>query len=80
MFTIKHAEFLAPGVKRFVIEAPRLFAQHPALAAGIRPQVALYVDQEYRRVMRAELAARSVPVVGLPREVYDDRGFMRGHS
>ena len=24
MFTIKHAEFLAPGVKRFVIEAPRI--------------------------------------------------------
>src|SRR5579863_6915774 len=24
MFTIKHAEFLAPGVKRFVINAPRV--------------------------------------------------------
>ena len=24
MFTILHAEFLAPGIKRFVIEAPRI--------------------------------------------------------
>jgi ferredoxin/flavodoxin---NADP+ reductase len=30
MFKIQHAEFLAPGIKRFVIEAPRIAHKHKA--------------------------------------------------
>ncbi|MBV8474743.1 MAG: hypothetical protein JO234_15105 [Hyphomicrobiales bacterium] len=60
----------------FVIEAPRPFRHHPALKQ-IRPAVALAVDRAYRAAMRAELAARSVPIVSAPAATVDDKGFTR---
>ncbi len=63
------------GKRVFAIEAPRPFRQHPALEKT-RAAVIIHLDNEYRRIMRTELGARSVPVVALPPEVYDAEGFM----
>ncbi len=68
--------FVRTKTEVFVIEAPRPFRHHPALKQ-IRPAVALAVDRAYRAVMRAEFAARSVPVVSAPAATIDDKGFTR---
>jgi hypothetical protein len=63
------------GLEVFVIEAPRPFRHHPVFTEGVSEEIALFVDEEYRRVMRAALGRRSVTVVEVPRETYDSAGF-----
>jgi hypothetical protein len=66
--------FVRTGVHIFAIEAPRPFRHHQALK-HVREDVALAVDAAYREILRAELSARSVPVVSVPQKCLDVRGF-----
>lgn len=66
--------FVRAGVGVFAIEAPRPFRHHQALKR-IREDVVLAVDAAYREIIRAELSARSVPVVSAPTICLDARGF-----
>jgi hypothetical protein len=66
--------FVRSGARIFAIEAPRPFRHHQAIK-HVREDVVLAVDAAYREIVRAELSARSVPVVSLPQKCIDGRGF-----
>ncbi|MGR8933324.1 MAG: hypothetical protein ACU837_02910 [Gammaproteobacteria bacterium] len=61
--------------KVFVIEAPYPFRHHPALKTT-RSEVVSAINREYRKLIKKELADRSVPVVSVPGQCVDDDGFM----
>jgi hypothetical protein len=63
------------GLDVFVIEPPGLFRHHRVFGEGVPREVAMFVDREYRRVIRQELSKMGVPVVSVPAKVLDADGF-----
>jgi hypothetical protein len=63
------------GMRPFVIEGPRPFRHHPAVATTGAAKIAR-IDAFYRDRMRRWLAAAHIPVVAIPEALLDTDGFM----
>lgn len=63
------------GAQVFVVESPRPFRHHPALAR-LSPQAAISVDRFCRTLMLGEIERLGVGLVRIPPECLDAEGFM----
>lgn len=73
---IRFCEALAKlGYRVYAIEAPRPFRHHSAVEAN-GPRTVLYLDDFYRRRVKARLAQGGVTVIECPEHCYEDEGFM----
>lgn len=70
------ANLVRRGYRVFAIEAPRPFRHHPALKLT-RPEVILFIDGLFRRLVSEELLTLGTKIVKLPDEAIDEQGFMK---
>jgi hypothetical protein len=68
-------DILQKSVRVFVIESPRPFRHHPAIAMNGANKV-MHIYHIYRDWVLKELENRSVPAVGIDPEWVDSEGFM----